>query len=319
MRKYLDKSRLRYVLKKMKEKLDLKADKAELAVQSNPNLLDNWYFVGGGSQQGGGQFPINQKGQTEYTTAGYKIDRWIGNGTLTCKVTDEGIIIATKSISGNAFWQNTGINLGGKTVTLSVLFASNRLVSGTVVANSNVADGQTAYQDESVQIYIGNGGEPAYTYFAIRPNREKLEAEPIVAAKLELGDHQTLAHQDAEGNWVLNDPPPDYGTELAKCQRYFVRLYPARSAFCFGVFIAYSATSAYGTIPLPVSIRAKPVVTLNGTFRLFGGHAASIGEIAGITSSFVSIVVSSSNLTIGNAYYLENSENVSYIDIDANL
>lgn len=27
------------------------------------NLLDNWYFVGGGSQQGGGQFPINQRGK----------------------------------------------------------------------------------------------------------------------------------------------------------------------------------------------------------------------------------------------------------------
>ena len=27
----------------------------------NRNLLDNWYFVGGGSQQGGGKLPINQR------------------------------------------------------------------------------------------------------------------------------------------------------------------------------------------------------------------------------------------------------------------
>lgn len=35
----------------------------------NRNLLDNWYFVGGGSQQGGGQFPINQRGETSYSTS----------------------------------------------------------------------------------------------------------------------------------------------------------------------------------------------------------------------------------------------------------
>ena len=29
----------------------------------NRNLLDNWYFVGGGSQQGGGSFPVNQRGR----------------------------------------------------------------------------------------------------------------------------------------------------------------------------------------------------------------------------------------------------------------
>ena len=41
------------------------------------NLLDNWYFVGGGSQQGDGQFPINQRGQTSYTVLnGSCIDRW---------------------------------------------------------------------------------------------------------------------------------------------------------------------------------------------------------------------------------------------------
>ena len=42
----------------------------------------------------------------------------------------------------------------------------------------------------------------------------------IRAAKLELGSQQTLAHQDAAGNWVLNDPPPDKTLELLKCQWY---------------------------------------------------------------------------------------------------
>lgn len=44
----------------------------------------------------------------------------------------------------------------------------------------------------------------------------------IVAVKLELGDTQTLAHWDGS-KWVLNEIP-DYGEELAKCQRYQIVL-----------------------------------------------------------------------------------------------
>ena len=41
------------------------------------------------------------------------------------------------------------------------------------------------------------------------------------AVKLEIGSTQTLAHQDADGNWVLNGPPPDKALELMKCQKYY--------------------------------------------------------------------------------------------------
>lgn len=47
------------------------------------------------------------------------------------------------------------------------------------------------------------------------------ETVTVCAMKLELGSVQTLAHEDAEGNWVLNDPPPNRGLELLKCQRYY--------------------------------------------------------------------------------------------------
>ena len=46
-------------------------------------------------------------------------------------------------------------------------------------------------------------------------------SDMILAAKLELGRNQTLAHQDEDGTWMLNDPPPDKALELAKCQRYY--------------------------------------------------------------------------------------------------
>ena len=40
---------------------------ANLGAGVRPNLLDNAYFVGGGSQQGGEQLPINQTGATSWT------------------------------------------------------------------------------------------------------------------------------------------------------------------------------------------------------------------------------------------------------------
>ena len=57
---------------------------------SNDNLLDNWYFASGGSQQDGGQFPINQRGATSYAAGSvdYTIDRWRKNSTLVLSLTN---------------------------------------------------------------------------------------------------------------------------------------------------------------------------------------------------------------------------------------
>ena len=71
----------------------------------------------------------------------------------------------------------------------------------------------------------------------------------LKAIKLELGSQQTLAHQDADGNWVLNEIP-GYGEQLARCQRYF-QLYssadnrPAKAVDCRPVM---RADPSQGTI-----------------------------------------------------------------------
>ena len=78
----------------------------------------------------------------------------------------------------------------------------------------------------------------------------------IQAAKLELGPQQTLAHQDADGNWVLNEVP-DYGEQLRRCQRYAVKL-P-------GKYWIPTNPDNVGrlNIPLPVTMRVKPTVTFS--------------------------------------------------------
>lgn len=76
------------------------------------------------------------------------------------------------------------------------------------------------------------------------------ESFTLLASKLELGPRQTLAHKDADGNWVLNDPPPDKATELAKCRRYYLG----------GYLQAVNLNSNMCFLPTPVSMRSVPVI-----------------------------------------------------------
>lgn len=200
----------------------------------NPNLLDNWYFGN----------PVNQRGETKYTDCAsrkYMIDRWMSNSEwgyveLNLSVLDGYCEIS--SVADTTYPQAFGAfnqcvpnpeELIGKTVTLSVLVKALTPTGEGYVPAIGIgnADGQT-HRISSVDVT----GPGLYTYtrvwesddksVAIHVHRGSLStcAVDIVAWKLELGDQQTLAHQDADGNWVLNEIP-DYGEQLARCQRYF--------------------------------------------------------------------------------------------------
>lgn len=231
---------------------------------SRPNLLDNWYFVGGGSQQGGGQFPINQRGQMSYTGVGCGIDRWYLNLS---SATAGGIQILDDCIQ---FIANGGTHtmqqkieglgqLSGKTVTLSVLVDAFGLVSVTTALGSitykyfngsTSADGYMSVELLSsgiVNVVIGSSGT----------------ARKIYATKLELGPTQTLAYQDEDGNWQLFETP-DYGEELAKCQRYFWNSSLSPNGFSIlGYALAANQAMAYLLIELPVSLRAEITPSLS--------------------------------------------------------
>lgn len=83
--------------------------------------------------------------------------------------------------------------------------------------------------------------------------------QTLVAAKLELGSTQTLAVQSGS-SWVLNDPPPDKTLELAKCQRYFVRV---KKALIFRL----NASTSQVFVPTLCAMRITPAITVSGTFE----------------------------------------------------
>lgn len=248
----------------------------------NENLLDNWYFVGGGSQRGGGQFPINQRGKTEYTGAGNTVDRWESNASSTLvSVVPDGISISVNNQPIDTQWILNQLlesysSLAGKTVTVSLAL---RVTSGSV--NVRFFDGTKAYisrnatsSDLSVISVSGTVSNSPTQMAVIVINQTENADFTLVAAKLELGYLSTLARKDEEGNWVLNDSPPNFQQELAKCQRYQVELVSTADpefgsiGVCMGDSGSGISNFAIAMCPLPVPMRIKPTVITSGLFTL---------------------------------------------------
>ena len=138
-------------------------------------------------------------------------------------MTTSGLVLSKESSAYNyaalgTIFENSE-SLKGKTATLSVL-TSEGLFTGTGLL-LDLSDAHVVHciynsDGDIFRAYFSEGLLCA-EFIAYGSN-----AAPVQAAKLELGSQQTLAHQDAAGNWVLNDPPPDKTLELAKCQRYLI-------------------------------------------------------------------------------------------------
>lgn len=178
----------------------------------NPNLLDNWYFVGGGSQQGGGQFPINQRGATsgQTTNNSYSLDRWkwsYGSSIGTWSLVSAGLTLTPVDSVQMIQLCRSLIEFPQRRLTASVLFSDGTFCSGSETLDAN---GTTQYwSGNNVVLRSVNYDFRVVVY----------ETKTIVAVKLELGDQQTLARNlgtASSPNWVLNEIP-DYATELLKC------------------------------------------------------------------------------------------------------
>lgn len=225
----------------------------QLGTFVRPNLLDNWYF---------GR-PVNQRGQTEYTGNGYTVDRWMID-VQSINVVDNGVALNNALDMFQRCEGNTMNRLLGRTVTLSLLTADNRLFYGTMTLPSDRKSGGefvTAYTDANgaLQCYIdGTDNSNIDQIFRIYTKT----TVTILAAKLELGPTQTLAHREGD-KWVLNEIP-DYGEQLRRCQRYHLgdmqRDAPGRIS---------GKNIAYCIVPIPVTMRQSSAVPIQ-TFSNYG-------------------------------------------------
>ena len=267
----------------------------------NENLLNNWYFVGGGSQQGGGQFPINQRGQTSYTSAGYGIDRWTATGSgVTVSVLSSGVQLSTAGgTSVRQIIENYN-DYAGKTVTISALIskpqitgrASVRLrVNGSFSSYYVNFTGGKTYASASFSL----PSELTSLYFEISAENASYV---ILAAKLELGTRSTLARL-VNGEWVLNDPPPNFQQELAKCQRY---TFPLLSDLTPATVIGTG--TIFFSVPTPVEMRAIPTIEINN-FKIRSGTGVNqtgfTFSISSVRSNGLFIAASKANHGLSTA------------------
>ncbi len=299
---------------------------------SNPNLLDNAYWADKG-------YIINQRGLDEYTGVGYTIDRWRQDGRLRTQITDDYIRITKTELAYNPSFcqllENFNI-LSNKLVTISFLYRTNITVQLTVNPNQ-------PSQTPSISIptsddwnlfsysFIVTGQTNNVFWFQFRNTiTEENNYFDLRAAKLELGPVQTLAHKDENGNWILNDPPPNKALELAKCQRYQIELKKTNSDSNIGFGIANTTRNVTAFIPLPVSLRNKPIIANQKMVMCMGifstGYILQAPvnvSVYSYTSSGIHVncelVSNDYNFIQGNSYQVYLQLQQSQFLIDANL
>lgn len=249
----------------------------------NPNLLDNWYFGN----------PVNQRGQTEYTAAGYTVDRWKFNNNNGDIVIDDTGIMFTAKHQYAEFEQQYEFpkNISGKQITMSILADSFSGEGDFYLVIQNQTEYRTFHLSVGLNSFTIKFFDKSSVLRFFIQSQNVNETNPpkmhFLAAKLELGDTQTLAHKEKE-KWVLNEIP-DFGEQLRRCQRYLFSARSTTNYVCVGSgYISVDGTEAIIVVPTPVPLRATPVCMVNGILHV----DTSYGE--GATGNNVSL------LNVGN-------------------
>lgn len=215
----------------------------------NPNLLDNWYF---------GR-PVNQRGKTEYTGDWiYTIDRWQLSNGGSVKI-DNGV-----TIGGDYLFEPLPLDIvdsiRGKLVTASILLASNELRYATATVPATLGSWDAIVGGNNGFSLQGTGETSERLWFLISAKNK------VLAAKLELGDTQTLAHKE-NGVWVLNEIP-DFGEQLRRCLRHDYILGIDGQNCPIGIGTVYSNDGVVCDIQLPEYMRTNPAVVLSGGVQI---------------------------------------------------
>ena len=226
--------------------------------------------------------PVNQRGASgTISRLGYFFDRW-------------------KLVSGSVTINSGGIVLNG-TIAQVLEYAVGQTVTATVLTPDGVTDVTPVYDDETKTFTVTTQGKT------------------IKAIKLELGEQQTLAHQDADGNWVLNEIP-DHGEQLRRCQRYcFVWGYGAKKTSCLAVMQCVQPGVLFGLIPTPVTMRNNPVAT-GGSLTTFAGNVTSLGNLITCANGIRAVAnIEGTSTSQGQAVGVENADDNGRVIFSADL
>lgn len=228
------------------------ADITDCVEPSNPNLLTN------------PDFRVNQRGMTEYSS-GYSADRWFIEGNK-CTVTAgaDGVLIKSAiKLDSNAhvFWQKAENPLapGKYTLSLNVLE-----VSGVWSARIRTVNSSGDYADSYYTPVLHVG----LTKVSVKlPEGEYISAVSVGCNKdTEVGDSVKLAWVKLEsGSLATPFVPPDYAVELAKCQRYLLKLSQWSAYRAVHSNVNYMEFA----VPIPESMSISPTIIGGDNFAVY--------------------------------------------------
>ena len=218
---------------------------------SQPNRLINPYFVRAVNQIGN----KSASGPNKMLIDGWKI---CGYESGTATVTETGISLTGRLDFGQVLESNWLPDTSGTYITISCLLSNGELAWKTQKLANNIAS-------EDVLTPL-----PPYGYLHFARHWPSIEANTdlfyfgvncetqfsVVAAKLELGDAQTLAHKE-NGVWVLNRTTR-YEDELRRCQEQYINTTgDLNSPYALQ---AVNSNTLFGSATFPVEMRITPVM-----------------------------------------------------------
>ena len=265
---------------------------------SNRNLLDNPWW--------GTNESVNQRGVTS-GNGGYFVDRWNFSLPGTASVTwstDENGFTGTTTTNFIITHKITNVTeLGGKTLTASVMLSDGTIHSGTIVRNNATA--QEFFRNSNPTWVVLMDSDNS---FRIRVFNGTLS---IRAVKLELGSVSTLA----------NDVPPNYDEELVKCKRYFRRITNiGRGRLFIGVGFSggVEVPNIFG-VGNEMRKTTSLTVTYSGSFVVNAGTDIAVTGISrNENNSNFGLSFTASGITPYTLYSILGSAGA-YIDISADL
>ena len=257
-----------------------------------PNLLTNAYFAN----------PVNQRGQTTYSGVGMDcIDMWYRGYSDDATLTIQDGYIEMVGAENAELLQRLNALYLGEELTASVLLQDGTLFSATATMPTEYTGGYIN-TDLFYNIPNTNGAQINLSYYENRlrfificPPGSDLKA---VAAKLERGSAQTLAYKLSGGSWaLLPQPDMDYGTQLAKCQRYQLDVnqtnYPA-------TYIGPNVMEFF--IPTPVTMRINPSVSIAPEIRTYSEKITDFAIAYYKAANGIKVIASKENHGVTNGY-----------------
>lgn len=204
-----------------------------------PNLLVN------------GDFQINQRGQTSYTSTDVQssltVDCWRIGGQATLTVNDDNVILSATGDGESHLAQHIDKDLTGEKLSVAVKVTNDKVYTGTItvtdVEKEFISDGQ--WMTVSAKYDSNRKGTQIYI-------------------KVRGGHSYSLEYVDAfKGSIVYPHIPEDYATSLLRCQEWVYGLITGD----YARLPLGHLSSDMIQIPLPfVNLKSYTSVIMNGDF-----------------------------------------------------